>query len=184
MNKMIRFLAVFALLAVALPSGAWATSVDNADTVTVSVPSSIAISDETGNFTLTFSNGSSTNSESTGQTVGYLVTANTMPNAALAGALSAKISSAITGVTLQANMANDSFQNLGSANNAVLTATQTTPLAVGTSVVALANKPASTGTPGQILNGRFFVNWNAKATQDLAPGSGGTTTLTVTLKDA
>lgn len=185
MKMLTRFAAVFAMLAVVLPGAAWAGSADDADTVTVSVPASIGISDEAGNFTLTFANGSSTNSISSNKTVGYIVNSNTMPNAALAGALSAKISSAITGVTLQANMASDSYTNVGTASNAILTPVNTaTPVAVGTSLTALANKEESSGAAGQILNGTFFVSWNAKATADLSPGDGGSTTLTVTIKDA
>ena len=169
------------ILAVGMP-GAWAISVDDADTVTVSVPTVLSISDETGNFTLAFSssaNGGTTNF----QTVGYVVKANNMPNSALTGALSAKISSLLDGISIRA-LAGRTYTNNGTASNALLADNGAGIVTVGTSLAGLMDKPSSSGASGKILDGTAFVAWQAQATRDLTSSDGGGVTLTVTLKDA
>lgn len=183
MKKITQIAMILALMAaVVVPGAAWAATADDADTVTVSVPSILSISDETGNFTLTFlssANGGVTN----GQTVGYQVQANNMPNSALAGALSAKINTLIDGITIRANEGR-TYVNNGTASNAILEDASASVINMGTTATAVMNKPASTGASGQILNGTAFVNWGAVATRDLTTADGGSATLTVTLKDA
>ena len=181
--RLMGWVVLSAALVLGVAHSALATVSNDADTITISVDPILSISDEVGNFTIKFTNatGSAAGSISEGQTVGYLVQANTMPNTALAGALSAKIGTAFTNIELRA--VGGSYVNNGTVSNAVL-ASAGDPIVVGTTGVALANKPVSSGTPSKILNGRFFVNWNAKALADLATGDGGSATLTVTLKDA
>lgn len=183
----------WALIVAALVMGAthsaWAKESNNSNGATVSVASVLSISDEIGNFTIAFNNatGSATGSISTGQTVGYLVNSNSMPNTALAGALSAKIGGLLTGIQLRASTDATAYVNDGVAANAILVPANTdtaNPTVVGTTAVAIFNKPASTGVAGKVLKGRAYINWNAKATADLAPGDGGIVTITTTLKDA
>lgn len=180
--RSMRWVVLAAALALGATHSAWAAVSNNSDNVTVTVESILSVSDETGNFTIKFDNatGSSAGSISTGQTVGYIVASNTMPNAALAAALSAKISVPLTDKELRAVGGN--YVNDGTASNAILESAGD-PVVVGTTAVALANKPASTGTAGKVLKGKWFVNWSAKALADLFPSSE-TVTLTVTLKDA
>ena len=183
MRKQMQLGAIFVALAVALPGAAWATAVNDADTVTVAVPSILSINDDTGNFTLTFQS-TSTNGITDFKTVGYNVSANNMPNSALVGALSAKVSPALTGMNLRA-LAGRTYTNNGTASNAVLSEAPTGVVAIGTTATGIMDKPALAGTSGQILNGVAFVAWQAQATRDLtAADSGQATTLTVTLKDA
>ena len=101
-KRLAQFTVMIAILAmVAMPARVWATTVNSTATVTVQVPTILSISDQgTGPFTLTFTstaNGGTTN----GQTVGYAVSANNMPNAGLAGAVSAKISALLSGITIR-----------------------------------------------------------------------------------
>ncbi len=173
--------AALVMLGVACP--ALATQADDVDQLTVSVDPILAISDDIGNFTIKFTNatGSAKDSISTGQTVGYLISANNMPNTALSGALTAKISSALTGIQVRAT--GGTYTNDGSGDNGPLTPASAT-VNVGTTAAILANKPATSTAAGKVMTGKYFVNWNALATTDLSPGAGGTVTLTVTLKDA
>lgn len=188
-SRSMYWVLIVAALVLSAAHSAWATESNNADSATVTVASVLSISDEVGNFTIAFNNatGSSSGSVSTGQTVGYIVNSNSMPNTALAGALSAKISALLTNIQLRATTDATAYVNDGVAANAILTPVNTdtaNPTVVGTTAVAIFDKPVSTGAAGKILKGRAYINWNAKATADLAPGDGGTVTITTTLKDA
>lgn len=182
MKKFMQLITVAAMiLAVGIP-GAWAASVDDVDTVTLTVPTILSISDETGNFTLTFTsaaNGGTTNF----QTVGYAVRSNNMPNSELTGALSARINALRDGINIRALGAR-AYTNNGSASNAVLVEDPAGPVTVGTSLTDLMRKPALAGASGRILSGTAFVAWQAQATRDLTAADSGSVTLTVTLKDA
>jgi len=171
-----------AALAVVLPGGAaWAGSSDDSDTVTVNVSPVLSITDTVGNYTLTFADfaaGSLTN----GQTVSYTVKANNMTNSAITGAVSAKISALLDGITFQANPGR-TFVNNGAANNATLTESIAGVIVIGTTAVNIMNKPASTGNQGKVLNGTVFVNYSARALRDLSVADGGAVTVTVTLRD-
>lgn len=181
---------IMAALVLGAARSAWAgPPSNNNDNVTVKVEPALSITDEVGNFTIEFNSltGSAAGDVSTGQTVGYIVRANTMPNAALAGALSAKINATLTNIQLRASTDATAYVNGGTASNAILTPVNTdtaNPTVVGTTAVAIFDKPASTGSAGKVLRGTAYMNWNAKATADLVPGDGGTVTITTTLKDA
>lgn len=182
MKKFAQLIGVAAVILAAGMPAAWAASADDADTVTVSVPTVLSISDETGNFTLAFAssaNGGTTNF----QTVGYAVSSNNMPNSALTGALSAKVSALLDGINIRA-LGGRTYTNNGSASNAVLTESPTGPVTIGTSATGIMDKPALAGSSGKILTGTAFVAWQGKATRDLTFSDGGSVTLTVTLKDA
>ena len=171
-----------AMLVVALPGAGWALTADNGDTVTVSVPTILSISDTVGNFSLVFTN--SANGGTTNfQTVGYTVNANNMPNTALAGALSAKVNTLLSGINIKA-LGTRTFTNGGTVSNAVLTEAPAGPVTIGTTATGIMDKPALAGTSGKILTGTAFVAWQAVATRDLTTADGGSVTLTVTLKDA
>ena len=183
MKKLMRFAMTLAMLALAVPGSAWAASVNDADTVTIDVANILSITDEVGNFTLTFlTDGTTAGSVSSGQTVGYILRANNMSNSAIAGALSAKINAALDGITFRAN-SGMSYVSGGSSGDATLNPVSSGAVNIGTSATALFDKPASTGNQGKVLNGTAFVNWGAIADRDLADADGGSVTLTVTLKD-
>ncbi len=180
----------WAILAAALTLGvthsAWAATASDADSLTVSVASILSITDEVGNFTITFDNntGSAAGSISTGQTVGYAVNANNMPLTALNSALTAKLSALLTNIQVRGSTDATAYVNGGGAGNAILAPFNTdtnAPTVIGTTDTRMFDKPA---TGNKVLKGTAYVNWNAKATADLIPGDGGTVTLTVTLKDA
>ncbi len=186
MRKFMRFAVALAMLALVVPGKAWAASVDDSDTVTVNVGNVLSITDEVGNFTLTFDSttGTVAGSVTAGQTVGYVLRANNMSNSAIAGALSAKISTALDGITFRANAGMAYTATPGSdAGNATLNPVSSGAVNIGTSATALYDKPSSTGNQGKVLNGTAFVNWGAVAARDLADADGGSMTLTVTLKD-
>lgn len=173
---------VLALAILAVAGPVFAATNNNADTVTVAVGNVLSITDTQGDFTLTFTdtvNGSS----SSRQTVIYTVQANNMPTTALTGAVSAKISAALSGVTIKGDPAATST-NLGSSGNIVLSESAANDISVGTTAVNLMDKGATTAPQGKVLNGNFGVSWVAVATRDLADTDGGNVTLTVTLKDA
>lgn len=182
MKELMRFAVALAMLALVMPSGAWAVVANDSKTVTVSVPTILSISDEAGPFILTFADAAS-GGTTNGQTVGYIVKANNMPNSELIGALSAKISALLSGITIRANP-DRTYVNAGSASNALLRESSAGFINLGTTAVNIMDKLASTGASGKILSGTAFVNWGAVATRDLALTDGGSVTLTVTLKDA
>ena len=179
-----------AALLLGVTHSAWATSAsDTSDNIQVTVASVLSITDEfTGPIVLTFSaDGSATGSLSSGQTVGYIVNANTMQLAALNSALTAKLSAPVTNVDIRGSTAADAYVNAGTGSNAILVPFNTSaasPTVIGTSDTRMFDKPTSSGNPGKVLKGTAYINWNAKATADLVPGDGGVVTLTVTLKDA
>ena len=175
-------------LAAALVLGAitpvWAGSVNDVDNVTVTVNSTLSITDPTGDFTLAFNQttGTANGVISTPQTVVYTVNANNMPNTALAGTVSARLNAALGGMDIKGSIG--PYVNKGSAGSATLNPSAAVPITIGTTAVNLMDKPATTGAAGKVLNGDFGVSYTATATRDLAANDGGTVTLTVTLKDA
>lgn len=174
--------ALFAAILSCLATPARAAQSNDADTATVLVPNVISITDTVGNFTLTFADvvsGSLTNR----QTVVYDLKANNMPNTALAGVVSAKISALLSGITIKGDPADTSTNN-GSAGNIVLNQSGSGDITVGTTAVSLLNKAATIGAQGKVLKGNVGVSWVAVADRDLASTDGGAVTLTVTLKDA
>lgn len=188
--RSMRWIVLVAALTLGAVHSAWAATASDSDSVTVTVAPVLSIADvEVGNFTLAFDNttGSSTNAISTGQTVGYAVKSNNMPNAALPGALTAKISGLLNNIEILGFTAADGYVNEGAAGNAILEPVNTSeasPTVIGTTAVNMYNKPSSVGTAGKFLQGRAFIHYRAKALSDLVPGDGGTVTVTVTLKDA
>jgi hypothetical protein len=183
-------LAVFAAaLVLGVTHSAWAGTVDKNHVVTVNVNPILGISSETGDFTLAFTSatGSGANAVSTNIVAAYNVEANSMPNAALAGAVSAKLSALIPNIEIRGTTAADSYTNLGSASAAILSpvnTSETTPTVVGTAATAFFDKPTSSGGAGRVLHGTAYVSWTAKTLVEQQAGTLGTPTLTVTLKDA
>jgi len=161
-------------------SPVWAASVNDTDQVTISVNGVLAISDTTGDFTLTFSD-FEIGTDSDTQAVTYRVKSNNMVDTALDGVVSAQIDSAIYGVALKADVG--TYANIGSTGNVALTEHAAGFATVGTTAVNLAKKATTTGNQKKILNGNLPITWKATATEDLTEGDY-TTNLTVTLKDA
>ena len=183
MKKISIWFAVAVLFASVAALPAFASSDDFVHVATVTVGTILSI--ETGddpNFTLAFSDFAS-GAFSQGKFVNYIVRANNMTTSALTGAVSAKINAALDGITIVNTP--QTYVNDGTSSNAVLTELGGgSPIAVGTTSVNLYNKPTSSGAEGKILKGQAPTYWQARADRDLAPGDGGTVTITVTLKDS
>ncbi|PIQ82143.1 MAG: hypothetical protein COV76_05240 [Candidatus Omnitrophica bacterium CG11_big_fil_rev_8_21_14_0_20_64_10] len=174
--------AAAALVISSLPVGqvAYAASENVSHTVTIRVNGKLSITDDTGDFTLTFGD-FTTGSDSTVQQVQYRVQSNDMTLSALNGVVSAQISSAVDGVDLKGDVG--TITNLGGPNNVQLEEQHTGYATVGTAGTELCKKGATTGSSGKILNARVPIDWRATATKDLAAGDY-TTKLVVTLKDS
>ena len=176
------FAAIGLCLALGIGSAAWADSDDFSHTVTVSVADTLSITfEDDPNFTLTFADDFGQGSVSTGKTVVYTVRANTMSLSAIPGAVSAKISAALSGIDLKGFPGD--YTNEGTSGYAVLEKVGAEAV-IGTTATALFNKPASSGSSGSLLKGKAPVHYRAVATRDLSTSDGGTVTLTVTLKDS
>jgi hypothetical protein len=185
-QKITLWMVVFSLglLAGGTHGQAWAASVDEGSSVTVNVNEVLSIQEQVGDFSLTFENIFEDNN-STGQTVGYILYANNMPNAALPGALSAKLSKVMPGIDIKANLSSGSYtQPGGPSGYARLVPDSTAGIVVGETTTSLMSKPTSGGNDGKILAGRAFINWSATATRILTPDDSHVVRLTVTLKDS
>ena len=188
MRKSIQFAAILAAVALVLPAGAWAASVSDAKSVNITVGNALSIiADPAGAINLQFNSatGAETGSISTAGTIGYVVQANAMNNAAIPGAVSAKINAPISGMTFQAAAGGLAYiPAAGSpAGNATLNPVSTSAVPITIAGTNLFDKPVSTGNQGQVLNGVAFVSYVAVADRDLADADGGSLTVTVTLKD-
>ena len=183
-------LAVFAaMLVVGVTHSAWAGTVNKTHVVTLSVDPILSISSEVSDFDLLFTNatGSGANAVSVHKVAAYKVEANNMPNAALAGALSAKLSALIPDIEIRGTTDTTSYTNSGTAGAAILSpvnTSATTPTVIGTAVTAFFDKPASSGGAGQVMHGTAFIAYTAKTLIERKAGAIGSTTITVTLKDA
>ena len=146
----------------------------------VVVKSALSITDDSGDFSLTFDEGS-VGSLSRPQVVNYRISGNSFPAGALTGVVSASVSNPARGVDLVADVG--SFVNNGTEGNILLQESSSGGRVVGETPVALADKGATSGTQAKVLNGTLPVVWKASATQDLSAGEY-PIALTVTLKDA
>ena len=174
--------AVFAAVLSLVAAPAWAGQSNDVDTATVIVPNILSITDTVGNFNLTFAD-IVTGSQTNRQTVIYTLKGNNLPNTALTGVVSAKISTLLSGITIKGDPAATSTNN-GTSGNIVLSESVAGDIAMGTTAANMADKAATVGVQGKVLNGSLGVSWVAVADRDLAVTDGGPVTLTVTLKDA
>ncbi len=181
MNRLTLFL-VIAMLGISV-TPTFAGTEDHVHNVSVTVGTVLSIDSDTTDFTLAFTTNFAAGSISdTGQTAIYRVSANAMPTAALAGVISAKVSTALTGIAIQGNLG--AYTNTGTpAANfiATLNPVSANPVTIGTTATALYDKPTTTS---RLLTGTVGVHYRALALQALTPGMGGTTVMTVTIKDA
>ena len=162
-------------------SSAWAASAETSHNVTVVVvKSTLSITDDSGDFSLTFDDPSA-GSQSSPQVVNYRVSGNSLPAGALSGVVSASVSSPGQGIELVADVG--SFVNNGTEGNILLQEASSGDRVVGQTPVALADKGATSGTQAKVLNGTLPVVWKATAGQDLSAGQY-PVSLIVTLKDA
>jgi len=172
-------LALSLLLALA---GVAAADTDQAThSVSISVPKApLSITDDTGNFALTFEDpieGALTNT----QVVNYRLKGNGLPTSSLEGVVSASLGSELEDIEVQADVG--SFTNEGSAGNIILTESGGGFLEIEDDLTPLADKGVTTGNQASVLNGTLAVSWRAEAEQDLAAGEY-PASLTVTLKDS
>jgi len=159
----------------------WADSAQTShDVSVVVVKSALSITDDTGNFSLTFDRAVAGASSST-QTVNYRVMGNGFPTGALPGVISAVVANPANGIELKADVG--PFVNNGTEGDIVLQEAASGDQGVGVTSVPLANKGSTAGTQARVLNGTIPVTWKANATQDLSSGEY-PLTVTVTLKDA
>ena len=173
--------AVLLILALGLSADVWADSAQTShDVSVVVVKSALSITDDTGNFSLTFDRAVAGASSST-QTVNYRVMGNGFPTGALPGVISAVVANPANGIELKADVG--PFVNNGTEGDIVLQEAASGDQGVGVTSVPLANKGSTAGTQARVLNGTIPVTWKANATQDLSSGEY-PLTVTVTLKDA
>lgn len=152
---------------------AWALICD------VNVAPVLSITDETGDFTLTFSDFAKGALSST-QAVTYRVQANNMAGGTVAPAVTAELVSAFDLATLEADVS--SYSNLGESSFSALEEGQSGYVEIGTSPTALADKKPGTAHGEHCLDGNLSVTWRAKLVTDTPPGSE-SRSLVVTLKD-
>lgn len=179
-TRSMRWAVFAAAIVLGLTRPVWAGNASDNSDVTFAVGNSISITEATGNFTLTFTD-TVNGSVSSGETVIYTVKANNMPNAALTGAVSAKVSALVDGISLKAFPGD--YTNSGTSGNAILSKVAA-EMVIGATAVNIYNKDAGSGNQDKVLNGTIPIHYRGVATRDLADTDGGTTTLTVTLKDA
>lgn len=175
---------VFLLLGIAVlgwQTPAWADSADSRHTITVVVVNpGLSISDDSGDFSLSFERGDQGAASST-HVVNYRVNGNGLPASSLEGVVTARLAGTAEGIDLQADVGR--FTNHGTPGNIELREHSGGFQTVGTVPIALADKEATSGTQARVLNGSIPVTWKAVATKDLPAGQH-PVTLTVTLKDA
>lgn len=172
--------AALSLLASALAIPAWAASVETSHTVTVVVvPTSLSVSDDTGDFRLEFDDPTA-GSDSSTQLVHYRVSGNAFSTGALPGIVSAKVNSPKEGIELKAEVG--SFMNDGTEGNILLHTSAAGEQVVGSVPVPLSGKDPTAGPQAGMLNGTVPVEWKAGSTQVLSSGEY-PVVLTITLKD-
>jgi len=175
-------LAIVLAMVLGLSPATWAASADHNSNVEVRVGTILSITfEDDPNFQLVFDTDFSQGAVSSGKTIVYKVRANNMSLAAIQGAISAKISTALSGIDIKAFPGD--YLNDGASGYATLDKVAD-EVVVGTTPVRIFDKPASSGSSGKLLTGRVPIHYRAVATRDLSTTDGGTFTLTVTLKDS
>ena len=148
--------------------------------VTLTAAPVLSISDETGSFTLVFSNFVNGALSST-QSVTYRIQANSMAAGTVQGAVSARLDQLFDGIDLRGNV--NGYTNLGRSDFAVLQETQPGPRTIRTARTALADKMPGTGSGDSNLDGNLTVTWRARLRAD-ASGGQRSRFLMVTLKES
>ena len=186
MKMNVRFLTGILTIGMLLAPPGWvsAATKDFSQNVTVNVGNVLSITfEDDPNLVLEFTNDFSQNAISfTGKTIVYTVRANNMPNSALLGAVSARISTALNGIAIVGDPG--AYINDGTSSSATLVESAADFITIGTTATNMFDKPASSGTDGKLLAGRAPIHYRARALRNLTPADGGPTTLIVTLKDA
>ena len=140
----------------------------------------LSISDETGSFTLVFSDFAK-GTISSMQSVTYRVQANNMAAGTVQAAVSAKLEQLFDGIDLEADV--DNYENVGEKTFASLQEAQSGSRAIEMTSTALADKMPGTGSDDSNLDGNLTVTWRARLTADAAAGQG-SRFLVVTLKES
>lgn len=173
--------ALLAMSHVFFPAPCWGRSVETSQTVSVVVVEPmLSLTDDAGDLSLTLDR-SETGVDSDARVVNYQVYGNVIPTTAVEGVISGKLSSGQDGIEIQADVGG--FANQGTPGHAQIQEHQAGFQAVGTEPVPLADKGASSGGQGGVLNGTLPIAWKAAATEDLPAGTY-PVILTVTLKDS
>lgn len=165
------------LLAGVAAAGSWASAW--AMICDVDVPPVLSITDETGDFTLSFADFAAGSLSST-QDVTYRVQANNMAGGTVSPAVTAELGSAFDLATLEGDVS--SYSNLGESEFSILEESDPGYVAIGTSATPLTTKKPGTGHGEHCLDGNLVVTWRAKLTAD-APAGSESRSLIVTLKD-
>lgn len=145
----------------------------------LNAPPVLSITDETGDFTLTFTDFVS-GAFSTTQEVSYRVQANNMAAGTVSPAVTAELGSAFDTAALEADVS--AYSNLGEPEFSVLEEAQPGYIEIGTSATSLARKKPGTGHGEYCLDGSLVITWRAKLTID-APAGSENRSLIVTLRD-
>lgn len=164
------------LLALAL-AASWSPA--NAMICELNAPPVLSITDETGDFTLVFTDFVSGAVSST-QEVTYRVQANNMAAGTVSPAVTAELGSTFDSAGLEADVS--SYSNLGDPEFSTLEEAQSGYTEIGTSATSLANKSPGTGHGEFCLDGNLVITWRAKLTADTPAGSE-SRSLIVTLRD-
>ncbi len=140
----------------------------------------LSISDETGSFTLVFSDFVK-QTVSSMQSVTYRVQANNMASGTVQGAVSARLDQLFDGIDLEGDV--DGYTNLGKSNFSVLQEAQSGPRVIQAAQTALADKTPGTSSGDANLDGNLTVTWRARLTADASAGQN-SRFLVVTLKES
>lgn len=163
------------------PSPCWGRSVETSHNVSVIVVEPVlSLSDDAGDLSLRLEGGN-TGASSDARVVNYHVYGNVIPTTPVAGVISGKLAGGPEGIEIQADVG--CFSNQGTAGHAQIQEHHAGFQAVGAELVPLADKGASSGDQGGVLNGTLPIAWKATSTGGLPDGTH-PVILTITLKDS
>ena len=163
------------------PATCWGRSAEVSHSVSVVViEPMLSLSDDTEDFSLSLGRDAA-GASGNAQVVNYQIYGNVIPTAPVKGIISGKLSGGQEGIEIQADVG--SFANQGTPGHAQLQEHLIGFQTIGDELVPLADKGASSGNQGGILNGTIPIAWKATTTDDLPAGTY-PVFLTVTLKES
>ena len=171
-----RIIASAAVLALLFSGAALAQS---SFILTVAVQPEMSLSSQESTLPLKFQNYAQ-GSRSNVRTAGYRIQANNLSSGSIQGIVAAKLKDPLERVELSASFQN--YENLGEKGFSVPRAVQPGFQPVTTSGTALATKEGGDRGGSRVLDGRFFLAWQATLTEE-APAETQTASVTITVKD-
>ena len=134
----------------------------------IDVPPVLSLTEETGSFTLTFSDFLKGSRSSTFTTI-YRIQTNNMVAGIVKGAVSGHLSEPFEPVELEAAV--EGYQNSGENRFAHLVGSEPHFKAVGAQATPLADKETGQGSEDRCLDGRLTVTWRATLKENTPAGS-------------